>query len=412
MEIKKMQVDPHNDRMGSKPRTDPVVFTQNNPDPENNLSVLNRFWKSLQRMGLDDIFVRVGIGVVSVALIGIVVWLMSSANLTPGKPVSASFGIPTLNATNMPTLVPAASMDAVMPVSYLGGVPRLAMIHTTIPDRPRDELSTYTVQDGDTVIAIADKFGLKPQSIFFANYDILIDDPHQLKAGQVLTILPTDGVIYTWNAGDGLNGVSSFYNVKPEDIINYPLNKLSMDTIGDLSHPNIEAGTKLIIPGGTREYVTWSAPRITRTDPAVAKVLGPGYCGSVSDGPVGTGAFQWPTDNHTLSGYDYSPETNHYGIDITGQLGNPVRAADNGVVVYSGWNDWGYGNVIVIDHGDGWQTLYAHLSAIYVGCSAGVGQGATIGLIGTTGNSSGPHLHFEIMSDAGGKVNPWDFLPK
>jgi murein DD-endopeptidase MepM/ murein hydrolase activator NlpD len=82
------------------------------------------------------------------------------------------------------------------------------------------------------------------------------------------------------------------------------------------------------------------------------------------------------------------------------------------VVVYSGWNDWGYGNVIVIDHGDGWQTLYAHLSAIYAGCSAGVTQGATIGLIGTTGNSSGPHLHFEIMSDAGGKVNPWDFLPK
>jgi murein DD-endopeptidase MepM/ murein hydrolase activator NlpD len=129
------------------------------------------------------------------------------------------------------------------------------------------------------------------------------------------------------------------------------------------------------------------------------------------DGAVGTGAFIWPTVNHILSGYDYSPSTNHFGIDIAGALGNAVYAADNGVVVYAGWNDWGYGNVIVIDHDGGWQTLYAHLSALNVGCGYSVYQGDVIGAIGSTGNSSGPHLHFEMLNESYGKVNPWNFLP-
>ena len=80
------------------------------------------------------------------------------------------------------------------------------------------------------------------------------------------------------------------------------------------------------------------------------------------------------------------------------------------MVVYAGWNNWGYGNVVVINHGNSWQTLYAHLSAISVGCGQSVFQGSVIGAIGSTGNSTGSHLHFEMMH-AGGKVNPWDYLP-
>ena len=80
------------------------------------------------------------------------------------------------------------------------------------------------------------------------------------------------------------------------------------------------------------------------------------------------------------------------------------------MVVYSGWNDWGYGNVVVIDHGNGWQTLYAHLNVIYAGCGASVSQGAVIGGLGSTGRSSGPHLHFEIMNAAGTRVNPHSFV--
>jgi murein DD-endopeptidase MepM/ murein hydrolase activator NlpD len=167
----------------------------------------------------------------------------------------------------------------------------------------------------------------------------------------------------------------------------------------------------LVVPGGHRAFVTWSAPRITRDNPGVAKLLGPGSCGTIMDGAVGTGSFVWPANNHWLSGYDFSPSTNHYGIDIAGGLGDAIYASDNGVVVYSGWNNWGYGYVVVIDHGGGWQTLYAHMSSISVGCGQSVYQGGVIGAFGSTGNSSGPHLHFEMLSESYGKVNPWNFLP-
>jgi murein DD-endopeptidase MepM/ murein hydrolase activator NlpD len=80
------------------------------------------------------------------------------------------------------------------------------------------------------------------------------------------------------------------------------------------------------------------------------------------------------------------------------------------VIVYAGWNDWGYGNVIVIDHGNGWQTLYAHLSQIRVGCGQSVNKGDLIGNVGSTGNSSGPHLHFEMML-SGTHQNPHLYLP-
>ena len=220
-----------------------------------------------------------------------------------------------------------------------------------------------------------------------------------------------DGTYHKWSAGEGLNGVANGYNVSVEEIVNWPGNHLNPKTIGDPAHPDIEPGTFLVVPGGKRDFVTWSAPRITREDPGVARAIGPGACGVITDGAVGAGAFIWPSGNHFLSGYDYSPNTNHYGIDIDGDEGDPIWATDHGVVVYAGWNNFGYGNIVVIDHGNGWQTLYAHLSSVAVACGQSVFQGGTIGVMGSTGKSSGPHLHYEMMHDEYGKVNPWDFLP-
>jgi hypothetical protein len=208
-----------------------------------------------------------------------------------------------------------------------------------------------------------------------------------------------------------LNGVTSYYGVTPEDIINWPGNHLNAATVGNWSDPNIKPGTMLVVPGGRREFVDWSGRYIPRSDPATARVFGPGFCGTITGGTAGTGTFIWPTVEHWLSGYDYSPATNHRGLDFAGSLGNAIYAADNGVVVYAGWNDWGYGNVVIIDHGNGWQTLYAHLNSIGVGCGQSVYQGDVIGGLGTTGRSSGPHLHFEMIHQSYGKVNPWDFLP-
>jgi murein DD-endopeptidase MepM/ murein hydrolase activator NlpD len=226
----------------------------------------------------------------------------------------------------------------------------------------------------------------------------------------VLFILPVDGVYHKWSNGEGLNGVTSYYGVTIEEVIQYPGNSLKREELGDLGNPNIEPGTRLIIPGGKREFISWSAPRISRSNPSASKLLGPGACGTIMEGAMGIGAFIWPANERRLSGFDYNPSTNHRGIDIAGRLGDPIYAADNGVVVYAGWNNYGYGNVIVIDHGAGWQTLYAHMSVLSVGCGASVYQGGTIGSIGSTGNSSGPHLHFEMLHESYGKVNPWDFL--
>lgn len=135
-----------------------------------------------------------------------------------------------------------------------------------------------------------------------------------------------------------------------------------------------------------------------------------GVCVGPFIGPLGTEAFIWPAGNHYLSGYNFNWRY-HPGIDIATQLGDPIYAADTGVVVFAGWNSQGYGNLVVLDHGNGWETLYAHLSQFNVDCGQAVYQGNVIGYAGSTGNSTGPHLHFEILNDTYGRVNPWSYLP-
>jgi murein DD-endopeptidase MepM/ murein hydrolase activator NlpD len=126
---------------------------------------------------------------------------------------------------------------------------------------------------------------------------------------------------------------------------------------------------------------------------------------------VGYGTFIFPTVEHWLSGTDYRPDIGHYGVDFAGSQGNAIYATDAGVVVYSGWNTWGYGNMVVIDHGNGWQSLYAHMvTPPPVSCGQSVGQGDVIGYVGMTGGTStGPHLHFEL-SYKGSPVNPHTVL--
>lgn len=393
--------------------------TENSLGDETSENRLLLIWERLTRAGLGETVFRLGTHLLSFALVLIVVWAMRSFYLraqkqNAGLPKQSALAAP-LNSplpSPTPTELPLQLPEYIgMAFSFESGIPRLAMLHTDIPTRPRTEVITYTVQKGDTIFGIAEKFALKPETILWGNTYILGDNPHKLTPGQVLNILPLNGTYHRWSAGEGLNGVAKGYDVTVDEILNWPGNHLKKDTIGDFANPNIEPGTMLVVPGGHRAFVTWSAPRISRDSPGVAKILGPGYCGTVVDGAVGTGTFIWPANNHWLSGYDYSPSTNHRGIDIAGRLGDPIYASDNGVIVYAGWNNWGYGNVIVIDHGYGWQTLYAHLSYVGVGCGQSVYQGDVIGSFGSTGNSSGPHLHFEMLSEQYGYVNPHDFLP-
>lgn len=389
----------------------PAPGQENEPKP----GLFRRIMDGLARFGLGETALRVGTNILALLVILGVVGLMQSIYSSVAQARTSDLPPASEQTTDLPDLS-LLSLDPL--AASLGGIPRQANLYTTIPSRPRLDVITYTVQSGDSVFAIAENFGLKPSTILFANYETLKDNPHSLRPGQELNILPVDGTYYQWVGGgaETLTGVAEFFGVAAEDIVNFPGNHLDPDTIGDYQNPNIAAGTWLVIPGGTREFTSWSAPiGVTRSSPATTRVLGPGACGAVTGGQIGFGVFIWPTPKHYLSGTPYRPDINHPAIDIGGTLGDAVVAIDAGVIVYAGWNDWGYGNLVVVDHGDtatgSWQSLYAHLNSVNVVCGQNVGQGELIGLLGSTGNSTGPHLHLELMSPVYGKVDPLNFLP-
>jgi len=380
------------------------------PEGEDEVEQTLTLWQKLQQMHLSDLVTRSGMVLATLTLSLLVIWVMGRY-----YPHSISRSDLLTRGSALPAVTPIAAAElpelSLLPADAGGGgLSRQASLHTILPSRGRNEMLAYTVVPGDTLFSIAEHFGLQPETILWGNRYTLGEDPHTIYPGQVLNILPMDGVIHKWSAGEGLNGVAGFYEVTPETIINYAPNGLNMATIGDLADPNIPEGKMLIIPGGRGVFTDWRTPRITRTDPARASYVGAGACSGSYNGISGTLNFFWPTNTRYLSGYDYSPATNHFGIDIAGETGDPIYASDSGVVVYAGWNDWGYGEMIVIDHGFGWQTLYAHLSVVNVGCGQEVYRGDVIGLMGSTGNSTGSHLHFEIRSDEYGRVNPWDML--
>ncbi|RPI31013.1 MAG: M23 family metallopeptidase, partial [Chloroflexota bacterium] len=177
----------------------------------------------------------------------------------------------------------------------------------------------------------------------------------------------------------------------------------------DLANPQIDPGQSILIPGGEREFVQWIVPTIPRGKAGVSKsVYGPGACEGGYDGAYGTGFFVWPIGNHVLSGNDYW--SGHLGIDIAAAVGDGIFAADSGVIVFAGWATGGYGYMIMVDHGNGYQTLYAHLSQVSARCGQSVSQGQFIGGAGSTGNSTGAHLHFEVRY-SGGFISPWQVLP-
>ncbi len=313
----------------------------------------------------------------------------------PGLAPVATLGAPVMGGE---VVVPAFSASASMQA-----VRRLALLHTIVPSRPRQDVVKYTVVTGDSVFGIAKDYNVEPESVLWANYDLLNDSPETLSPGMELNIPPVDGVYYKWKEGDTIEAVAAQFKTTPEEIINWPGNKL------DLAVPKIAADQWVMLPKGQREFRSWVVPQIARGAAGVSKsVYGPGACEGSYEGAYGTGGFIWPTGSHVLSGNDFW--SGHLGIDIAAGLGDPVVSSDSGVVVFAGWSTGGYGNMIMVDHGNGYQTLYAHLSSYAVSCGQSVYQGSYIGGTGSTGNSTGTHLHFEIRL-SGAFVNPWQVLP-
>jgi LysM repeat protein len=282
-------------------------------------------------------------------------------------------------------------------------ISRLIEPHTTIPDRPTQEVRPYTVQAGDSVFEIAARFDIKPETVLWSNYETLNDNPDLISLGMALNLPSADGVLHRWSAGDTLESVAARYEARVEDILTWSSNQI------DLIEQQVQTDALIFIPGGEREFRQWIIPTIPRGPAGVLQsVYGSGVCDSSTGGAFGSGAFIWPAGNHVLSGNDYW--SGHLGIDVAAGEGAPIYAADAGVVVFSGWANGGYGNTLMIDHGNGYQTLYAHLSSLAVSCGRSLAQGQILGYSGSTGNSTGPHLHFEVRYQ-GGFVNPWYVLP-
>jgi hypothetical protein len=401
--------------MSNNPTSDPVFP----PEDESPISSekkqtrqlphnLRELWERLLLLGLGEATLRFATIGLAVVLVLVVAWVMGNYFLKsqPASPISLTT-TPTSEVTLLPIITPVSQNSSAAVLQSSFGISRLPVLHTNLPSKPRTEVLNYTVKEGDSIFGIADSFGLNPESIMWSNRYTLGGLPDNLTTGTVLMIPPEDGVIYEWQAGDGLNGVAKFYGVSPQAIVDWSGNHLDPATLGDWSLPNIKVGTLVFIPNGDGGSVDW-LPQVSRNTPAISSSYGEGACGVITEGAMGTGTYIWPTTEHYLSGYDYT--SIHHGIDIAGKMDNPVYAVDDGVVVYSGPNNSGYGNLLIIDHGNDWQSVYGHLDKILVTCAESVVQGQEVALLGTTGNSSGPHLHFELRHD--GYVNPWDFLTK
>ena len=251
----------------------------------------------------------------------------------------------------------------------------------------RNQIMSYTVQDGDTPGKIASEFGISTNTIIWANN---LKNGNLIKPGQDLVILPVSGVQYTVKSGDTLSKVASTYKVDAEKIKEF--NNLPGDALAK--------GDVLIIPDGKMTTVASAAKSGATTTASNNK----GTEITNADMANAKGYFIFPT-----TGLNWGVLHPYNAVDIANHCGTPVYAAADGIVTVitndNGWNS-GYGNHIRIQHPNGSLTLYAHLSVVNVKVGQSVTQGQVIGAIGNTGNVTGPtgcHLHFEVR----GMVNPF-----
>ncbi|MDO9508315.1 MAG: LysM peptidoglycan-binding domain-containing M23 family metallopeptidase [Thermovirgaceae bacterium] len=304
----------------------------------------------------------------------------------PGETLSdiaASFGIPAkiiqdANHLDNPDLL-SEGQELLIPVNS-GAVKAVAAeiqrrSAEDIASRPADMpigVEQYTVRDGDSLWSIANSFNLDINTLFGCN---TMKDPNYLRVGSVLRIPNQDGIFYAVKKGDTLDGIAKKHGTQAESVM----------SANGLVSKSLKAGAELFLPGAkpvTTVYALLGDPSFKGTQ-KLSK------------------SFDWPLVGGINSGYGWRrhPFTKrrefHTGIDIKGPTGRTIRAAKAGRVVYSGWMG-GYGRVVVIDHGKGYTTLYAHCSSLLVSQGQRVSTGQPVGKVGSSGMSTGAHLHFEV----------------
>jgi murein DD-endopeptidase MepM/ murein hydrolase activator NlpD len=263
-----------------------------------------------------------------------------------------------------------------------------AAMYTQLSDKPRDTILSYEVKENDTLSTIAKKFGVSTDTIRWQNDLKSVDS---IKLGQKLEIPPVSGVVHKVKRGDTIYSIAKKYNVDAQAVVNWPFN-----TYTDDENFGLAVGQLLIVPDGVM-------PSVPLWDPKshTASITTPD-AGQVS----AAGSFVWPTSGRITQNFIWY----HTAIDIANSGAPDVLASDAGTVIVAGWPDnWGYGNRVMIDHGNGYVTLYAHLSSVYVNVGQSVNSGNAIGKMGSTGRSTGTHLHFEIRYN-GVNQNPLTHL--
>ena len=265
---------------------------------------------------------------------------------------------------------------------------RPAIAQTPKARDARKEVVEYVVQSGDTISSIAQDFGVSVETILWENN---LTSRSLIRPGNTLKILPQTGLMHIIARNETISSISKKYDVSSDSII--IANNLDTDEI-------LKLNQKIFIPGGKKIVVPAPVSRPTYTGTSIAQSVPTTPSTSYSGGKL-----LWPTVGHRITQY-YSWK--HNGLDIANKTGTPLYAAESGTVERSGWNT-GYGYNVVINHGGGLKTLYAHASKLHVKAGDSVNRGDIIADMGSTGWSTGPHIHFEVISN-GVKQNPLNYI--
>jgi murein DD-endopeptidase MepM/ murein hydrolase activator NlpD len=249
------------------------------------------------------------------------------------------------------------------------------------------EVITHVVSEGETFSSISQRYGLQVATILWENK---MTEKTPLKPNMALRILPVDGVRHQVQRGESIYSIAKKYGLEGSQaqvIVDYPFNEFLNDETFELA-----TGQYLMVPDGVMPQ-------------AAARPTSPIVRTPDNPNATATGSFIWPAAGMITQGYRFY----HKAFDIANRAGGPILAADGGVVIAAGWDASGYGNRVMIDHGNGYITLYAHLSVLQVSAGQRINRGDVMGQMGSTGRSTGTHLHFEVRQ-GGVLLNPGSFL--
>lgn len=265
---------------------------------------------------------------------------------------------------------------------------RPAIAQTPKARDARKEIIEYTIQSGDTISSIAQDFGISVETILWENN---LTSRSLIRPGNTLKILPQTGLMHVIAKNETISSISKKYDVSSDSII--IANNLDSEEV-------LKLNQKIFVPGGRKIIVSTPVNRPAYTGTSIAQSVPTTPSTNYSGGKL-----LWPTVGHRITQY-YSWK--HNGLDIANKTGTPLYAAESGTVERSGWNK-GYGYNVVINHGGGLKTLYAHASKLHVKAGDEVNRGDIVADMGSTGWSTGPHIHFEVISN-GKKQNPLNYI--